>query len=60
MRRPFALSLLAGCLVALAAPAAALPATVDIIDNDYTPRELRVGPGETVVWRFKDLQDHTV
>jgi plastocyanin len=61
VRRPLALSLLAGCLLAaLAAPAAALSATADVRDNEYLPRELRVVPGETVTWLFKGLQDHTV
>ena len=61
VRFPLALSLLAACLLALAVPAVAMPATVDVIDNDYTPRELRVVPGEIVVWRFGTaFQDHTV
>ena len=60
MRRALAMSLLAGLLVALAVPAAAVPATVDIVDFDYAPREARIVPGESVTWRFRGAQDHTV
>ena len=55
------LSLLAGCSAGARRPGGARwPATVDVVDNDFTPRELRVVPGETVTWLFKGLQDHTV
>ena len=61
MRRLLALSLPAGCLLALAVPGVALSATVNVLDNDYSPRELRVVPGETVTWNFTTaFQDHTV
>ena len=60
MRRVLALSLLGGALLALGAPAAAVAATVNVVDYDYTPREARVGPGESVNWRFVGAQDHTV
>ncbi len=61
MRRSLALSLAAACLLALAAPAVALPATVNVLDNDYGPRDVRVVPGETVTWNFTTaFQDHTV
>lgn len=33
---------------------------VDVIDNDYEPRDLKVRPGTEITWRFKGDLPHTV
>jgi len=34
--------------------------TVDVIDNDYEPRDLTVRPGTEITWRFEGDLPHTV
>lgn len=60
MRRALAISVITAALLAVGAPAGAVSRSVDVVDFDYKPREVRVAPGETVTWRFTGGSDHTV
>jgi plastocyanin len=37
-----------------------LPGEIDIVDFEFTPRELTVARGETITWRNQDPYDHWV
>ena len=39
---------------------AAAPAAVDIRDNFFDPREVRIEPGDTITWTDRGLRPHTV
>jgi plastocyanin len=34
--------------------------TIDVVDNDYEPRDLTIRPGTEVTWKFKGDLPHTV
>src|SRR4051812_37382255 len=42
------------------ADAAPAPGQIDIVDFEFSPRELTVARGETVTWRNQDPYDHWV
>src|SRR5215212_892960 len=49
-----------GVLFALAAPALAKEHKVAVDNIKYSPKELKVKKGDTVVWTNSDDRDHTV
>ena len=60
MRRALAISVITGALLAVGVPAGAVSRSVDVVDIEYKPHEVRVSPGETVTWHFRGALDHTV
>ncbi len=58
MRRFWMMLMLAGWLAPLASLAAVVPVTID--NYAFSPRQLRVHPGDIVVWTNRDDVAHTV
>lgn len=64
-RAPFALATVATLVVGLVSvhpsQAEAAPATVGVRDNVFSPSEVRIDPGDSVVWNYEQGQNtHTV
>ncbi|MFN2389721.1 MAG: NosD domain-containing protein [Actinomycetota bacterium] len=54
------LGLVASALAGTTSPARAATAAVAIRDNFFSPREVRIDPGDRVVWTNETTNDHTV
>ena len=59
-RRFLARALAAAALCALALPALAKQHKVNIDDLKFSPKEIKIKKGDTVVWTNNDDRDHTV
>lgn len=55
-------SLVIGSLLVLglATESRAAPRTVDVIDNRFNPQEVRIDPGDTVVWNVQGQNPHDI
>lgn len=48
------------CLAMLSSPAIAADITIDISKFAFTPKEITIKPGTTVVWTNQDQTPHTI
>ena len=55
-----AAAMIAGALVSFAPSSSAATATVSARDNVFDPEEVRIDPGDTVVWQNQGARAHTV
>lgn len=60
MRSALVMSMTVGVLLAVAAPASATPASVNIDDYAFLAPDVRIAPGEAVTWHFRGQDQHNV